>query len=115
MMEKVTTETKSVIEDNNNIESFFEEILHTSPVVASGRDGIILKVDMSNFNSSLIEKINNKEIKISIGAYRFNSLAPLAGISSSVCIQQTKTCPELEEKLPDLCIEDGVQEKSVDT
>jgi len=67
MMEKVTTETKSVIEDNNNIESFFEEILHTSPVVASGRDGIILKVDMSNFNSSLIEKINNKEIKISIG------------------------------------------------
>ena len=30
--------------------------------------------------------------------YRFNSLAPLDGISSSVCIQQTKTCPELEEK-----------------
>ena|SRR3989344_1387609 len=52
---------------------------------------------------------------LSSTTYRFNSLAPLAGISSSVCIQQTKTCPELEEKLPDLCIEDGVQEKSVDT
>lgn len=68
-MEKLNIEKENTLERKGTIknpEDFFEEMLHTSPVVATGKDGIILKIDMSNFDSSAIEVMRENGIDISI-------------------------------------------------
>src|SRR3972149_789833 len=52
---------------------------------------------------------------MSIGAYRFNSLAPFSGIPLRIChIPITRICPESEEMRPSLYIKAGAQERLED-
>jgi len=48
-----------------NPEDFFEEILHTSPIIASGKDGIILQISTLNFDDETIESMRKNGIDIS--------------------------------------------------
>jgi len=46
-------------------DDFFEEVLCTSPVIASGRDGIVLKIDISDFDEQTIKMMADSGIDIS--------------------------------------------------
>ena len=52
-------------ESSENPDEFFEEVLRTSPIIASGRDGIILKIDLAKFDPSTVQMMQNNGIQIS--------------------------------------------------
>ncbi len=68
---KLNNAEKDVI----NPDEFFEQILH-SPIIASGRDGIILKVNISNLGKEAVEmmKKNGIEIDLEEGGYALKML-----------------------------------------
>lgn len=50
-------------------ESVFETIIHRSPVVGSGKDGIILKVDTTTLDESVIEQLRSEGIDLEQGDF----------------------------------------------
>jgi serine/threonine protein kinase len=52
-------------ENFKNPDDFFEEILRTSPIIASGKDGIILQINTRNFNKQTIESMRENGMDIS--------------------------------------------------
>ena len=56
------------------MDNFFEQMLHTSPVVASGRDGIILQVNISNFGPEDTETMRQNGIEITADEYALKML-----------------------------------------
>lgn len=46
------------------LDEFFERILCISPVIATGRDGIVLRVDLSNLSPEMINALNDSGIEL---------------------------------------------------
>lgn len=63
-MESFNNEPININNEKESIESFLDEAIHQSPIIGSGRDGIVLKVNTKNLSkqsSEAIKSINQED------------------------------------------------------
>ena len=58
-MESFNNEPININNEKESIESFLDEAIHQSPIIGSGRDGIVLKVNTKNLSKQSSEAIKS--------------------------------------------------------